>query len=77
MATLKKIATGVGKAVRKVLPKVLLGHEKAVAGFLAPIAAAQLARLVPGLHASPALVAQLLLAAITALTVHAATNTGA
>lgn len=57
------------------IPNFLLGKEKAVAAFAAPIILAQLARLVPSLHADPSMVAQLITAVLISLTVHQTTNT--
>lgn len=81
MKTLKRIGSAIsratGKVARFVLPNFVLGHEKAIAGAVAPVVVVQVAHFVPRLHIGVPLVAQLVGAAITALTVHAATNTGA
>ncbi len=69
-----KVARGVGKVARWVLPNFVLGHEKAIAGFVAPIAVAELAS-VAGLHVEASLVQQVVGALLISVTVHTATNT--
>ena len=72
---MKIIWSKIACAVRSVLPKVLLGHEKAIVAFVTPILLAQLARLVPSIHVSPSIMEQLVTGAVTSITVHATTNT--
>jgi len=57
-----------------VLPDFVLGHEKALAAFAAPIVVGAITSLA-GLHVAPGIVEQLVLSAITAITVHQTTNT--
>ena len=75
LAKARTAIAAIGRGVRKVLPKMLLGREKAVAGFLTPLVLVQLARFVPSLHVSPTLAEQLVLAIVTSVTVHGTTNT--
>ena len=49
-------------------------RKKAVAAFLAPLVLAQLARIAPGVHIDVSIVDQIIVAAITAATVHQVTN---
>lgn len=65
----------VGRQLRRVLPAALLGREKAVVAFLVPIIVTQLARFLPSFDVDPSLLEQLLLAVVSAITVHATTNT--
>jgi hypothetical protein len=81
MKTLKRIGSAIaratGKVARFVLPNFVLGHEKAIAGAVAPVVVAQVAHYIPSLHVGVPMVAQIVAAGVTALTVHTATNTGA
>lgn len=54
----------------------LAERRKAIAGFLAPIVVAQLARYIPGVDVDVSVVNQMIVAAITALSVHTVTNKG-
>lgn len=58
------------------IPTFLLGREKALAAFVAPLILGQLARFVPSLHIDPSLIQQLVAAVLISLTVHQTTNTG-
>lgn len=58
-----------------VVPTFLLGREKAVAAFLAPLVVVQLARWTPWVQFPLPVVEQVLLAFVTAITVHQTTNT--
>jgi hypothetical protein len=64
--------TGYVRAV--LLPDLLLGREKALAGFVAPLIVGAVASLA-GAHIAPNVVEQLVLAVITSFTVHQTTNT--
>jgi hypothetical protein len=59
-----------------VLPDFVLGHEKALAAFAAPIVVGAIASLA-GKSIAPGIVEQLVFAVITSVTVHQTTNTGA
>ena len=75
IAAVRRAVVFVGRQVRRILPSFLIGREKAVAAFAAPLIVAQLARLLPSVDIDPSFLEQLILAAITAFTVHTATNT--
>ncbi len=73
---MKIVWSKVAGFVRKFLiPNFLLGHEKAVAAFVAPIVLAQAARLWPSLHVDPSLIVQAVAAVLVSFTVHQTTNT--
>jgi hypothetical protein len=57
------------------VPSFLKGREKAIAAAATPVVIAQVARLVPSVHLSPSMATQLVLSALTALTVHQTSNT--
>tara|TARA_R110000868_G_scaffold2592_1_gene18648 strand:- start:157 stop:381 length:225 start_codon:yes stop_codon:yes gene_type:complete len=65
--------TGFIRAV--ILPDFVLGKEKALAGFAAPLIVGAVASLA-GKHIAPGIVEQLVFAVITSITVHQTTNTG-
>jgi len=65
----------IGAFLRKLLPSFLIGREKAVAAFLAPIIVSELLHLLPNVDVDPSWVEQLVLAVITSITVHQTTNT--
>jgi len=58
-----------------ILPDFVLGHEKALAGFAAPLIVGAVASLA-GKHVGVGIVEQLVFAVITSVTVHQTTNTG-
>jgi len=58
-----------------ILPSFVLGHEKALAGFAAPLIVGAVASLA-GKHVGVGIVEQLVFAVITSVTVHQTTNTG-
>ena len=64
-----------GFARNYLIPSFLLGREKAVAAFVAPLILAQLARFAPSLHVDPSLLVQVLGAILLSLTVHQTRNT--
>ena len=64
-----------GFARNHLIPSFLLGREKAVAAFVAPLILAQLARFAPSLNIDPSLAVQVLGAILLSLTVHQTTNT--
>ena len=57
-----------------ILPSFVLGHEKALAAAVTPVLIGAIAS-GAGLHVAPGIVEQLVLSAITAITVHQTTNT--
>jgi len=59
-----------------ILPNFVLGHEKALAAAVTPVLIGAIAS-GAGLHVAPSIVEQLVLSAITAITVHQTANTGA
>ena len=59
-----------------ILPDFVLGKEKALAAFVAPLIVAAVASLA-GKHVAPGIVEQLVFAIITSVTVHQTTNTRA
>ena len=64
-----------GFARNYLVPNFLVGKEKAVAAFAAPIILAQLARLWPSMHVDPSIAVQLVGAVLVSLTVHQTVNT--
>ena len=58
-----------------IVPTFLLGREKAVAAFLAPLVVVQLARWTPWIQFPLPVVEQVLLSVVTAITVHQTVNT--
>ena len=72
---MKKVLAAIRRAYDWAVPTFLVGREKAVAAFLAPIVVAQLARFIPSVHVSSSLVEQVLGALVISLTVHQITNT--
>ena len=72
---MKKLFAKVGRLVRTYLvPDFLLGREKAIAAFVAPLIVARVAQWF-GLEVSPSLIEQVIGAALISLTVHTTTNT--
>jgi hypothetical protein len=71
---MKNALLKVSAALRKLLPTFLRGKEKAVVAFLMPIIVANLARFVPNFHVDPSLLEQVVLSAITSLSVWSASN---
>ena len=59
-----------------ILPDFVLGHEKALAAAVTPVLIGAITSLA-GLHVAPNIVEQLVLSAITAITVHQTANTAA
>ena len=64
-----------GFARNYLVPNFLVGKEKAVAAFAAPIILAQLARLWPSMHVDPSIAVTLGTSVLLSLTTHQVTNT--
>jgi len=58
-----------------ILPDFVLGHEKALAAFVAPLIVGAVVS-VAGKHVGVGVIEQLVFAVITSVTVHQTTNTG-
>lgn len=72
---LKAVIGWVGRVVRKYLvPNFLLGREKAIAAFVAPLVVARVAQWF-GADVPASLVEQVVGAALIAITVHTTANT--
>jgi hypothetical protein len=70
----KIILSKIAGFVRAVLiPNFMLGREKAIAAFVAPLLVGAVASLL-GKHVAPGIVEQLLISVITSITVHQTTN---
>ena len=76
MNRLSKALGWVGRQLRRLLPTLLIGREKAVVAFLTPLVVGWVAQLA-GVHVSVSIVEQLLMAATIGITVHSTTNTPA
>lgn len=64
-----------GFARNYLIPNFLLGKEKAVAMFVAPMILGQIAHFVPGLHVDPSLAVQVGTSLLLSITTHQVTNT--